>query len=344
LDVVTRTLNRSITWLLPAAVGLIIAGASRADQPRTRSLTYDPEKKEWVESPPPRPGTPEGDLHTIRILVKDGEYAKALRGVNSFIKIYGESDPVYPGVMIAKAEALIGQRNFHRAHLVLQEFFAEFGGMALTADALRLEFVIAENYLKGVKRKWLGLRILSGKDLAYRTLDEITVDYPDSRLAELAIKTKADHMFQQGDHMLAELEYGRLMREYPRGRYYPFALRRSAESALASYGGVEYDEAALIEAEERYRDYHRQYPGPANREGVGLIMTSIREQRAEKEFSIGDYYERTKHLSSAVFYYQSVVKDWPDTIAARKAAARLELLGVTESAPSSEGGNQADGS
>ena len=85
-------------------------------------------------------------------------------------------------------------------------------------------------------------------------MDEISVDHSDSRLAELAIKTKADHMFRKGDHLMAELEYARLIREHPQSRYHQFALRRGAEAALASYGGVDYDEAALIEAEERYRE------------------------------------------------------------------------------------------
>ena len=325
-----------VGWMLLTGMVLATSGSAGADQPRTRTLTYDPEKKEWVELPPPPPGTPEGDLHVIRVQIKEGKYRRALKGVKRFVKTYGKSDPSYPGAMIAKAEALIGRRHYYKAHLVLQEFLSEFGGIALTSEALRLEFVVAETFLTGVKRKWLGMRFLSGQDLAYRILDEISVDYPDDRLAEPAIKTKADHAFREGDHVSAELEYARLIKEYPQSRYHRLALRRSAEAALASYGGVDYDEAALIEAEERYRDYRRHYPGAADREGVGLLLASIREQRAEKEFSIGAYYERTDHLSSAIFYYRAVVDNWPDTIGARKATSRLELLGAGEPVASAE--------
>jgi outer membrane protein assembly factor BamD (BamD/ComL family) len=314
-----------------------MARSAGGDEPRTRTLTYDPEKKEWVELPPPPPGTPEGDLHLIRVQIEDEKYRRAQSLTKKFVKAYGESHPLYPAAMITKAEAMIGRRNYYEAHLLLQEFLSQFGGMELTSDALRLEFVIAETYLTGTKRKWLGMRILSGKDLAYRILDEISVEYPESRLAELALKAKADHMFQGGDHALAEMEYARLMREYPRSRYHRFALQRSAAAALASYGGVDYDEAALIEAEERYRDYRRGYPGEADREGVGLILGSIREQRAEKEMSIGAYYERTDHVASAIFYYQSVVNTWPDTIAAAKARSRLELLGASGPVASAAG-------
>jgi len=244
--------------------------------------------------------------------------------------VRGVSDPLYPEVLIAKAEALIGRRSYHEAYVTLQEFLGEFAGMGLTSEALRLEIVIAETYLAGVKRKVWGLRWLSGEDTAFCILDEISADYPKSLLAEHAIKAKADYLFAKGEHALSELEYSRLLKDYPQSRHYQFCLRRSAEAALAGFEGVEYDEAALIEAEERYRDYRHFYPEAADREGVGLVLDGIREKRAEKDFSVGRYYERTDHLRSAIFQYQLVRERWPETLAATKATSRLELLGVLE--------------
>ncbi|MBU0717498.1 MAG: outer membrane protein assembly factor BamD, partial [Planctomycetes bacterium] len=163
---------------------------------------------------------------------------------------------------------------------------------------------------------------------AYRILDDISLNYPDERCAELAVKTKADHLFKEGEYDLAELEYARLLHDFPASRYCQYALRRSAEATLASFAGIDFDDAALIEAEERYRDYQASYRAAAESEGVSLILAEIRERQASKKFSVGRYYERTGYLSSAVFYYRSTVKDWPDTVAATKAKARLALLDV----------------
>lgn len=320
--------------VLGLLVGLlsVTTRAVQAQPARTRTLVYEPVNKEWEEIPPPQPGTPAGELHSIRMEIKEGKYRRALSGIKKFVEKYGPSDPTYPEVLIAKAEAMIGRREYYKAHVTLQEFLGEFAGTAMTSEAIRLEFVIAEAYLAGAKRKLLGVGLLSGEDVAYRILDEISSDYADTPIAELALKTKADHMFARGDHGLAELEYARLLQEYPRSRYHPFSLRRSADAALASFGGVDFDEAALIEAEDRYGEYRLRYPGRADRDEIVLILDGIRETRAEKDFSVGAYYERTAHLSSAIFYYQSVRKDWPETIAATKARARLELLGALEPA------------
>ncbi len=317
-------------------VGLLLTGLrpAAAQQPRTRTLSYDADRKTWVEEPPPAPGSAAGDLHAVRVRIKEEKYRRALSGVKKFVKQYGESDPLYAEVMIAKAEAFIGLREYYKAYVALEAVLAEFGDGAATSEVLRLEFVIAEAYLAGAKRKVLGIPLLSGVDLAYRILDEISTDHPDSRLAELAIKAKAQHMFGHGDHSLAELEYARLMRDHPQSRYYPLALRRSAEAALAGFGGVEYDQAALADAADRYREYRVRFPIRAERDGVGPILDGIRETHAEKEYSIGTYYERTRHYGSAIFYYHGVREQWPETIAATKAANRLHLLGALQPAAS----------
>lgn len=301
-----------------------------AQQPRLRTLTYEPQRKEWIEQPPPPAGTAEGDLYAIKVQIYEERFRKALAAINRFVNKYGKADAAYPEALIAKAEALIGLKDYAKAHEVLQAYLGEFGGMTLTAEALRLEFIIAEAYLSGVKRKvWVIFRV-SGEDLGYQILDEISADHPESPLAELAVKTKADHLFKVGEPALAELEYARVLKDHPRSRYHQFSLGRSAESALASFAGVEYDEAALVEAEERYNDYRLRYRLQADREGVGLILDSIREMRGEKDFLIGQYYERTDHPGSAIYYYQGVRKGFPETIAAVKATLRLELLGVLE--------------
>lgn len=308
----------------------LVAGSAVAEAPRSRSLSYDPQKREWQEAPAPAPGTPEAELYAIRALIRDGKYNKALSQLAAAMKARGADHPLHPEMLIAEAEARIGLKDYDTAHETLQKFLSRYSGMAITSEALRLEFETAEAYLAGAKRRvWIVFRF-SGVELAYQILDEISTDHPDSAYAELAIKTKADHLFKTGEHALAEIDYARLLREYPRSRYHPFALRRTADSALASYAGVEYDEAAIVEADERFSDYQVRYPAAAQREGVAQIRDSIREMRGEKEYLVGEYYERTRHLPSAVFQYRLVRTQYADTIAAAKARRRLELLGAVE--------------
>jgi len=328
---------------------LIVAAAmptstTVAQQSRLRTLTYEKDKRSWTEVAPPMPGTSEGDLYLIRESIRDKAFGRANAQVKSFIKTHGTDDPVYPAVLVAQAEAQIGRREFVAAHETLQTFLGAYRGAAPTADAVRLEFVIAESFLGGAKRRIWGVPLLSGEDLALQILGEIAADFPEDEYAELALKTKADYLFKTGDHALAEFEYNRLIRDYPRSRYHEYALRRAAEAALASFAGVYYDEAALVEASERFEEYRAAYPGQADRDGVALVLDSVREMRADKEYLVGEYYEETGHLSSAVFYFKNVRRDWPGTVAASKATRRLELLGVLEAIGTTDRHDDSPGS
>lgn len=328
---------------------LIMAAAlststTEAQQSRLHTLTYEQGKREWTEVAPPRPGTSEGDLYLIRESIRDKAFRRANSQVKAFIKMHGSADPNYAAVLVAQAEAQIGRREFVAAHDTLQTFLGDFRGTAPTADAVRLEFVIAESFLGGAKRRFWGIPLIAGEDLALQILGEIATDFPDDQYAELAIKTKADYLFKTGDHALAELEYNRLIRDYPRSRYHEYVLRRAAEAALASFAGVYYDEAALVEAGERFEEYRISYPAQADRDGVALVLDSIGEMRADKEYLVGEYYEETGHLSSAVYYFKMVRKAWPETVAAAKATRRLELLGVLEVIGTADRRDDAPGS
>ena len=328
-------------WGCCALAVLLAVSPARAQksQERARQLEYDPSTGQWVESQPPVPDTPLGDYQLARLDFAQEDYRGAYQRISKWLKTYGPDDPLYPEALLFRAEVEIARRDYYKAHKHLQEFRSEFGQTELADRAAEFQFVIAEVFLSGVKRKFWGLRILSGTDTALDILDELSASQEGTTMAEQAIKTKADFYFGRGDFSLAELEYSRLAQEYPRGRYLRYAQRRSADAALASFPGVEFDDAALIEAEERFTQYLAQYPGLAEQEGIGQILQQIRSQRAAKEYSIGRYYEKTKHVEAAVFYYRSTSENWSDTIAAAQARDRLARLGAVE-ATGSEAGPQ----
>ena len=324
-------------WLV---ILLAVGGALRADDtlPRAKSLEFDPDSGEWVDLAPPVAGTPEGDLQLARALHTDKQHNQALKAVKKWFKTYGEDHDLYPQARLLECAVRIAKRDYYKAHVRLQEFLNEFAGTEYEEQALTQEFVIAEVFLAGTKRKFLGIRFLKADDVGLSILDDISANHPGTQLAELAMMTKANYYFQTGDFAFAEQEYSALVETFSRSRYVRRATLQAARAALASFPGIEFDDAALIEAEERFSRYLAQYPGSAEQEGIGLIVAYISGTRAAKKFSIGEYYERTGHGRAAQFYYRSTMKHWPETIAALQAAERLRAAGADlemESAPSS---------
>lgn len=310
-------------------VGCLVVSANTAAavQPESRAerLRFDARRSEWVEVAPPVPGTAEGDLAIVRTRLTDGEYKRAHREIKAWFKRYGEMDRQHAAALLLHARIEKALRNYYVAYEILEQFLDSYGGTEPAGDAAVEMFNVAEVFLSGVRRKFWGMRILPADEFALDILDELTAEFPNTTIAEQAVKTKADYYYAQGEFSLAEMEYARFRQLFPTSRYTRYALRRGADAALASFGGVHFDDAPLVEAEERYRQYAAMYPGLAEQEGVGQILQSIRERRADKEFDIGEYYQRTGHDQAATFYFRSTMTHWPDTIAATQAAAVLGL-------------------
>jgi tetratricopeptide (TPR) repeat protein len=318
---------------------LLAAGlptAARADKPveRAETVELDPTSGAWVEQTPPIPGTPGGDLAVARALHVQKKNGVARSALKKWFKQYGTGDELYPEAVPLECAIRIAQEDYYDAHKRLLEFLNEFGHTAYQERALTMEFVIAENFLRGKRRKLLGLPLLKADDVGVSILDDITANYPESPLAELATLTKANYYFENGDFAFAEQEYESLVERFPRSRYTRPSRYQAARAALASFPGIDFDDAPLIEAEERFNRYLAQYPGIAEEEGVGHILNDIAQTRAAKELAIGKYYERTGHKRAARFYYRSTVDNWPDSNAAVLAQGRMAEIGeISEEAP-----------
>ncbi len=321
-----QPLARVACWCLL----LLAPAALLADDPlpRKHTVELDPDTHEWVAAPTTEPGTPAGDLRIARALLSEDKPRRAKRAAQSWVKTWGADHELYPDAVLLEARARIAYRDYYDAHTVLQEFLNGYAGTAYEEPALELEFVVAEVFLSGVKRKFLGVRMLKADDIGLAILDDIAGNYPGTRLGELATLTKARYYFAQTDFPFAEQEYELLVQNYPRSRYTRPAMLQSARAALASFPGIQFDDAPLIEAEERFSRYLAQYPQSAEQENIGLILTDINETRAAKELSIGDYYDRVGQSQAAAFYYRSTLTHWPDTVAAIHAAERLADRGI----------------
>ncbi len=327
--------------LLAIAPSVAARAADSLDSRAGRSqLTYDPKTQEWIESAPADPGSEAGDLEIARRLMAERKYPAARKAFKKWLKDYPDSQR-RPEALFYAADTEVYAANDHKAndlwqaHEWYQEIMNGWAGTEWADRSLRRELIVAEIFLfKNGKRKvFKGLLRVSARDEALQILDQI-IDQraPNTPLAEQALMMQANYHFQRGEFEEAERVYARIIRDYPRGRGARLASQRSADAALASFAGVEFDDAPLLEADERYKQFAEKYPAAAEEAGVPATLLRIRDSRAEKEFSIASYYQRAKRPSAAAFYYRSVIANWPDTIWADKSRSQLESLHVPPTA------------
>jgi outer membrane protein assembly factor BamD (BamD/ComL family) len=193
---------------------------------------------------------------------------------------------------------------------------------------------VARAFLSGQKRIVWGFLRLPAYAEGVEILDRVWERVPGSRLGELALRLKAEYYEKNGDLDLAQDEYANLAQQYPSGRYVQYAMLHAATCAEAAFPGIKFDDRPLLEASERFRQLQAAFPVFAERSQVNERLEGIRQERADKDFDIARWYEHTRQPSAAEFYYRQILKDWPNTLAATRAIARLRALGASlEEAP-----------
>ena len=326
----------NVRCLVTLAAVAVLAGIACADEPpRSHAVReiWDPQTGTWVRQPPPEPGTPAGDLEIAKAALARGEVEAARAMLAAWMTQYPDS-PLRPQALFAQADVELQAGEYLEAHRLYEALLDEYPGGELFDPAIKREIVIAEVFLAGKKRKLWKIFRVSAYDEAIDILDRIINERaPRTELVEQALKIKADYHFRQGDFEQAEREYARLAQEFPTGRYHPMALLLSAQAALASFPGTRFDDAALVEAEERFGDLKRRYPEMAEREGVDQILAGIRERRAQKQYEIARFYQRTGHPAAAGYHYRLILRSWPDTTWGAQAEALLTQRPPPEPTP-----------
>jgi len=259
-------------------------------------------------------------------LLTTNEPAKAERLLKKHFKANPQARQ-RPDLLLMYADCRLARGDYYKAHKRYQQILDEFVGTREYAQAILREVAVADAFLAGRKRWILGIIPVSAEDEALEILTQVEQLGAGHRVAEVALRKKADYYYRTGQYELAELTYARLASEYPRGRYKCLAMYRSAESALASFPGVAYDDSALIEARERFLQYQQACPRQAAGHDIPLILQQIEAKQAHKQFEVARFYQRTRKPHAAAFYYRYVANTWPDSLWGSRARSELVKLG-----------------
>jgi outer membrane protein assembly factor BamD len=229
-----------------------------------------------------------------------------------------------PQVLLLHGDAEVIRGNRYAALYPYEDLLNNYPTSDLYLTVLEREFNIAEAFLGGYKRKFLGLRVLPVTEDALQLLDRIQDRQRGSAIAERAGIRVADYYYSAGKFQEAIDAYSDFMKRYPYSQYYRKAEIRRAESSLGNFRGVLFDYTPLIDARDLLGDIVRSYPQSAEHLQARAIDDRIYQLEGQKELEIARYYYRAGKRYASAYYYKRVIANWPDTLHAE--AARRELI------------------
>jgi outer membrane protein assembly factor BamD (BamD/ComL family) len=300
-----------------------------------QEMVWDGEK--WVAAAPPEPGTAMGDLAILRNDVDAGRTKKIVKRVENYLLKYPQS-PGCEEAMNLAGQALIKRGDYWDAYDWFIRQTSTYPNGALYQRALDRQYMIAEAFLTGRKRRLWGIFRVSAKDDAIEMLQRIAAAAPGTDIAERALLRVADHYFDIAMYKEAIDTYEQFIRQNPASPRRAYAMLQVPKSYLLMYRGVEWEVAPLLDAKKRFEIFAAAYPRAAEKEDIAKILEEIRQIRAHKLYHTGWFYERTKHPRAAAYYYRQLletkndrgVRIFADTEWAEKARVRLAAIGPVE--------------
>jgi len=171
---------------------------------------------------------------------------------------------------------------------------------------------------------------------AIKAYDMVRMHDPIGPLADDSIMAAANAHFLKGHYEEAAYHYDLLRKEYANSEHQVPAHLLAMKSKLAMYQGPMYDGAPLEDAGEIADQTLAQFRTELGEERDLVIRTKnhIVEQKAAREWGVGQYYDKRRCYGAARMYYQSILEDYPHTAVAEQARTRLqEIQGLPDEPP-----------
>lgn len=277
----------------------------------------------WVPLVQPDPNTPEGQ---IAAMIADLEAGRNIAKVSERAKAWLKANPTHPLVpqaFLLRADSRVQRGKYYDALFPLEDLLNNYPTSDLYNAALQREYHIADAFLNGYKRPFLGIFRLPVEADAIEILERIQDRQRGSALAERAALRIADHHFKQGEFVEAIDAYGDFLRRYPYSQYVRKAEVRRAESSLGNFRGVLFDITPLTDARERLSSIAKGYPQTAETLQVKAIDDRIYQLEGKKELEVARYYWRAGKKYASAWYYRRVIDNWPETQMAEEARREL---------------------
>jgi hypothetical protein len=168
---------------------------------------------------------------------------------------------------------------------------------------------------------------LAAEPEGLQILHRIVEHAPGSALGDRALLRIAGYHFNHRNWAEAILAYDEYIKLFRNGAGVSYAALQSARASFLAYRGPEFDDAPLLDAEQRFKIFREHYPALATKNEVDRTLTNIRDLRAQKLLTVAEFHHRTGPPKVQAFYYRQVIEQFPQTRSAELAQQRLARLG-----------------
>lgn len=194
-------------------------------------------------------------------------------------------------------------------------------------EALGYKYKIAEKFREGAKRRFFGTKQMpkwgSGRSLALKIYDEVIYSLPCHNYAALSLFAKAVMFWEDNEWRESVESLQTLIRRFPKHELAPEAYLGINRVYLEQSRREFQNPDLIVLAQINLRKFAKDFPKDERVAQAEANVQAIKEVYASGLYGTGRYYERTSKPGASIIYYQSAIKQFPDTKTAERCRLRL---------------------
>lgn len=285
---------------------------------------WTPKDKKWTNPKWSAKNTPQEQFKYAKEILDSGDYKNAHIEFRKLIRHFPES------LEAADAQFYIGEclekmDKLYDAYLAYQKVIDKYAFNTRVDEILERQFKIAET-LTSTKDKILGIDFPQYYNAItiYRKIIE-NAPY-NAKFAPLSQYKIGLILKSISDFDEAKKEFEKVISSYPESEWAEAAKFQVAQSASLASLKSDYDQELTKDAKERFQEFLQKHPDAELSQQAQEQIQSLTEKEAEKDFSVGQFYEKQMAYASAKIYYEDVIKKYPNSVWAQKSLERLHIL------------------
>jgi len=307
---------------------LCTAACLLADQQITAEIVYK-KGEGWSTQ---APGSDDATESTASAQFKKAQDVESSGDIKKALADYDALQRKFPFAMSGpKAQLKIGQLNerlgdYERAFDAYGKYISKYPQGSDFDEAIQAQFNIAVRFLNGERRKVFGVKTFGSQEKAREMFGTILSEAPYSKLAPMAQFNTGLAYEKAGKPADAITAYKTVTEKYPSDPLAADAQYQIGYVYFMQRREGNYDPHVAEKAREGFEDFIANYPNsekiPQAQDNLKLLENKV----TGNTLDIAKFYDKTKNYKAAVIYYNQVIKEQPDSDAAKTAKTRIDAL------------------
>lgn len=284
---------------------------------------WTPKDKKWTNPKWTAKNSPQEQYKFAKEMLDLGDYKTAYiefkKVLNHFPESYEAAESQF-----YMGECLENMGKSYDAYLAYQKVIDKYPFSEKMNDVLERQLKIAD-HIAEEEMKILGLAIPQYYH-ALTIYRKIIENYPYGELAPLSQYKIGLVLKSAGSFDEAKSEFEKVVSNYPDSEWAEAAKFQIAQTASIASLDSDYDQKLTQEAKDRYKEFVVKHPEAELATDAEEEIRELTEKGAEKDYNVGQFYEKQRRYSSAIIYYEDVIEKYPRSAWAQKSKERIQTL------------------